>query len=161
MSLYQLFKTDKNLEKDGIWLEYGMTDDQRPIRIKIARAGGSNTAYSKALEKAARPHRKAIQTQTLDNKVADAMYKGVFAETVVLDWENVEFPVKDDEGNVTGMEARPYSKDNALQLFNDLPDLFLDLREQAANVSLFREEILETDLGNSGKSSATASSKAR
>lgn len=152
MSLYKQFKTDEALETDGIWIEYGVTDTGQPIRIKIARAGGRNTAFSKALERATRPYRKAIQTGTLDNKTADNLYKDVFAETVVLDWINVE----DQDG-----QPMDFKKENVVKLFNDLPDLFNDLREQAANVALFREEVLEGALGNSGKSSATGSSKAR
>lgn len=152
MSLYKLFKTNENLETDGIWLEYGQTADGKPIRIKIARAGGHNVAFSKALEKATRPYKKAIQTGMLDNKTADRLYKEVFAETVVLDWINVEGP----DG-----QPMEFNKENVLKLFEDLPDLFVDLREQSANVALFRDEVRETDLGNSGKSSATASSKAQ
>lgn len=152
MSLYKQFKTDEALETDGILIEYGVTEAGLPIRIKIARAGGRNTAFSKALERATRPYRKAIQTGTLDNKTADNLYKDVFAETVVLGWVNVE----DQDG-----KAMEFTKENVVKLFNDLPDLFNDLREQAANVALFREEVLENDLGNSGKSSATGSSKGR
>ena len=151
MSLYKLFKTNENLETDGIWLEYGQTADGKPIRIKIARAGGHNSAFSKALEKATRPYRKAIQTGMLDNKTADKLYKDVFADTVVLDWINVEGP-----------DGKPmeFQRENVLKLFEDLPDLFADLREQANNVALFRDEVREADLGNSGKSSTTGSSKA-
>ena len=150
MSLYKLFKTDEKLETDGVWLEYGQTEQGKPIRIKIARAGGRNVAFAKALEKATRPYRKAIQTGTLDDKTATRLYQEVFADTVVLGWENVEGP-----------DGQPleFNKENVLKLFEDLPDLFADLREQANNVSLFREEVLEADLGNSGKSSATALSK--
>lgn len=151
MSLYKLFKTDENLETDGIWLEYGQNEKGEPIRIKIARAGGHNSAFSKALEKATRPYRKAIQTGMLDNKTADKLYKEVFADTVVLDWINVEGP-----------DGKPmeFKRENVLKLFEDLPDLFADLREQANNVALFRDEVREADLGNSGKSSSTGSSKA-
>lgn len=151
MNLYQLFKTNENLETDGILIEYGETPEGAPVRIRIARAGGKNTAFTKALEKATRPHRKAIQTGSLSNEVADRLYKEVFADTVVLGWENVTGP----DG-----EALEFSRENVLKLFNDLPDLFADLREQASNAALFREEVLEADLGNSGKSSATDSSKA-
>lgn len=152
MSLYKQFKTDEALETDGIWIEYGTTEAGQPIRIKIARAGGRNTAFSKALERTTRPYRKAIQTGMLDNKTADNLYKDVFAETVVLDWINVEGP----DGQLL-----EFKKENVVKLFNDLPDLFNDLREQAANAALFREEVLEGALGNSGKSSATGSSKGR
>ena len=121
MSLYKLFKTDENLETDGTWLEYGQNEKGEPIRIKIARAGGHNSAFSKALEKATRPYRKAIQTGMLDNKTADKLYKEVFADTVVLDWINVEGP-----------DGKPmeFKRENVLKLFEDLPDLFADLREQ-------------------------------
>lgn len=151
MSLYKLFKTNENLETDGVWLEYGQTEKGEPIRIKIARAGGHNSAFSKALEKATRPYRKAIQTGMLDNKTADKLYKEVFADTVVLDWINVEGP----DG-----QPMEFKRENVLKLFEDLPDLFADLREQANNVALFREEVREADLGNFGKSSTTGSSKA-
>ncbi|MDX9698647.1 MAG: hypothetical protein RBT55_03655 [Rhodocyclaceae bacterium] len=150
MSLYKLFKTDQNLETDGIFIEYGNASNGAPVRIKIARAGGSNKGFSKALEKATRPYRKAIQSGLLDNATADRLYKDVFADTVVLGWENVEGP----DG-----KALPFNRENVLKLFEDLPDLFADLREQASNVALFREEVLEADLGNSGRSSATGSSK--
>lgn len=152
MSLYKQFKTNEALETEGVWLEYGQTDAGQPIRLKIARSGGKNTAFSKALEKATRPYRKAIQTGMMENTTADRLYKEVFAETVVLDWINVEGP-----------DGKPleFKKENVLQVFEDLPDLFNDLREQAANVALFREEVREDDLGNSGRSSATAGNKAQ
>ncbi len=150
MSLYKLFQTSENMETDGVWLEYGLTSAGAPIRIKIARAGGHNVKFNKALEKATRPYKKAIQTGMLDNSTADRLYKDVFADTVVLDWMNIEGP----DGAL--ME---FNKDNVLKLFDDLPDLFADLREQSGQVSLFREEAREDDLGNFGTSSATASSK--
>jgi len=152
MNIYSLFKTDGALEKEGIWIEYGTTDGDKPIRIKIARAGGKNTDFSKALEKATKPYRKQIQTGMLEDKVADRLYKDVFADKVVLDWENVQGP--------DGKDMK-FTKPNVLKVFEDLPDLFTDLREQSTNATLFREEVRETDLGNSGKSSATDSSKAQ
>ena len=152
--LYNTFKTNEQFETEGVWLEYGYLDDDesKPIRIKIARAGGQNKAFTKALEKATKPHRKALQAGMLDDRIADRLYKGVFAETVVLDWMNVT----DQDGN-----ELEFTKDNVLKVFSDLPDLFVDLREQAGNVSLFRDEVREADLGNSGKSLSTDSSKDR
>lgn len=150
MSLYKLFKTAENLETDGIWLEYGQNSKGQPIQIKIARAGGRNVAFAKALEKATRPYRKALQNGVMDNKVAERIYREVFTDTVLRGWANVEGP----DGN-----PLQFSRENALKLFEDLPDLYNDLREQAINMGLFREEILEADLGNSGGSCSTDSSK--
>lgn len=152
MNLYGLFKTDESLEVGGIFLEYGLTDDGKPIRIKVARAGGANKAFAKALEKATKPYRKALQSGMMSNEQADKLYREVFVDTVVLGWENVQGP--------DGKEL-PFTRENALQLFQDLPDLFADLREQVNNVALFREEVMEEDLGNSGRSLSTDSSKGR
>lgn len=139
MSLYKSFKTDANLEKSGIELEYGENSKGQPILIRIARAGGANSAYNKRLEVLTKPYRRQIQTETIDNKVLEKIVAQAFAETVVLGWEGVE-----DEAN----NELPFSVDNVVKLFNDLPDLYKDIQEQAQKTALFRQEILEADSKN-------------
>ena len=139
MSLYKSFKTDANLEKSGIELEYGENSKGQPILIRIARAGGANSAYNKRLEVLTKPYRRQIQTETVDNKVLEKIVAQAFAETVVLGWEGVE-----DEDN----NDLPFSVDNVVKLFTDLPDLYKDIQEQAQKTALFRQEILEADSKN-------------
>lgn len=150
MSLYDTFATDTDLEKTGIFVEYGETDDGKPIRFRIARAGGANTEFEKVLEKLTRPYRKAIQSGMIAKKKADEIYMLAFIQTVLLGWENVQ------DRNGKEME---FCQGNAIKLFGDLPDLYQDLREQANTAALFREVINEASLGNSGTSLPTASSK--
>lgn len=157
-NLYTMFKTEEKHETQGVWLEYGRTDptpehpEGEPIRIKIARAGGKNMSFNKALEKATRPYRKAIQTGTIALDTIENLYREVFVDHVVLDWTNVSAPIKDASGAVTGFELLPYKRDNVLRVLIDLPDLYNDLKEQANSLSLFREDEREADLGNSGQS---------
>lgn len=139
MSLYKSFKTDANLEKLGIELEYGENSKGQPILIRIARAGGANSAYNKRLEVLTKPYRRQIQTETIDNKVLEKIVAQAFAETVVLGWEGVE-----DEDN----NELTFSVNNVVKLFNDLPDLYKDIQEQAQKTALFRQEILEADSKN-------------
>ncbi len=146
MNLYQAFKTNKEFERKGIEIEYGKNTKGEDIVFKIARAGGSNNAFNKGMERATKPYRRQIQNGTLDNSVADSIYMGVFIDTVLLGWEGVE----DEHGN-----ALAYNKENAKKVFTDLPDLFADLKEQSVNMSLFRNEEQEADLGNFGTSSTT------
>lgn len=150
MSLYSLFETNENLEQDGIWIEYGPASNGKPIRIKIARSGGSNKEFNKRLEKATKPYRKIINS--LNNEKAEEIYLQVFAETVVLAWENVE--------NRSGSEME-FNIGNVLKLFNELPELYRDLRDQSNNIALFRTELLEADLGNSGTSLSMVLNKDR
>lgn len=139
MNLYTMFKADSKAEKEGVWLEYGDGADGKPVRIRVARAGGSNNAYTKRLEALVKPHRRQIQTETIDAELVQKMLKQAYAETVVLAWENVT----DESGN-----ALPFSAANVVKLFNDLPDLWLDVQEQAQRAALYRADILAAEAGN-------------
>lgn len=146
MSLYSKFKSDPALEKNGVVLQYGFVENadgepdlERPIGFRVARAGGANVAYAKRLEAAIKPHRRQIQTETIDAKVAERLMMEVFVETVLLGWENVQ----DENGN-----DLPFSKQNAIKLFTDLPDLYKNVQEGANSAALFRAEIAEASAGN-------------
>lgn len=139
MSLYAKFETDRSLEKQGITLDYGPNSKGKPIEIKIARAGGSNDAYLKRMEAKAKPHRRQIQHETIERTQLENIVKEVYAETVVLGWSGVE--------DRAGKEM-VFSKENCLKLFNDLPDLYADIQEQAQSAALFRISVREEDAKN-------------
>lgn len=146
MSLFNTFKTDEALEKEGILLQYGHVkkadgkpDLKRPINIRISRAGGANTAYLRRAEAVLKPYRRQIQSDTMDRSLIDDITRQLFAETVVKGWENVQ----DENGNDI-----PFTVENCVDLFTKLPDLFADVQEQAQRSALFRANITEIDSGN-------------
>lgn len=139
MSLYKQFKTSPELEQKGILLELGETADGRSICIRIGRSGGSNKRFLKAVEAKTRPYRAQIRNGTLDPEVDARITREVYAETVVLGWENVQ----DEEGN-----DLPFNRANCLKIMEDLPDLFAEIQQQSQRVALFREEVLDGDAGN-------------
>lgn len=146
MSLFKQFKTDAEVEKKGILLDYGPNKDLEPvdgvhprIAIRVARAGGSNEAYLKRLEARAKPLRRQIQMETVDRTQLEQLVKDVYAETVVLGWENVT----DVDGKL--ME---FNKQNCIKLFEALPDLFQDIQEQSQRAALYRASIREDDAKN-------------
>lgn len=139
MSLYKQFKTDTSLEKTGILLQYGENSKGQPICIRVARAGGANDAYIKRMEAKVKPVKRQIQNETIERAALLSILREVFAETVVLGWENVE----DENG-----KALPFTKENCVKLFTDLPDLFDDLQEQSQRAALFRAEVREADAKN-------------
>lgn len=134
MSIYDMYETDNDNEIGGIILNYG-----EGIRIKIARAGGANAAFTKSFERATRPYRKRMETGTLDEATANELLIQVFAETVVKDWEGIT--------NREGDELE-FSVANCVAVFLDLPDLFSDVKEAAMSVSNFRFEEIEEDVKN-------------
>lgn len=139
MSIYNLYETDKKSEFDGVLVPVGKDKTGRDTLVRIARAGPSNPRYQRVLESKTKKYRRLIQNDLLDTSVADGVMMEVFAETVVLGWENME----DRDGNVL-----PYSRENCLRLFQELPDFFYDIREQATKSALFRREALEKEAGN-------------
>jgi len=131
---YELFETNKELETEGLVLDYG------DFSIRIARAGGANKRFTKAMVRRTKPFRRAIDTETIDQENATDILRAVYAETVVLGWEGVT----DREG--VDLE---FSFQNIMQLFRDLPDLFIDVQEQANKASLFHAEVLGSSSENS------------
>ncbi len=134
MSLYSQFKTDADREIKGILLEYGKNEDGTTVGIKVARAGGANKRFEKLMEGQTKPVRRQIQNETIDNEAILAICYRVWAQTVVLGWENVQ----DEAG-----KDLPFTVENCIKVFNDLPDLFLDIKEQTMRSALFRVEVLE------------------
>lgn len=132
-SPYALFETDPKAETEGLTLDYG------DFRIRIARAGGANRAFARALEARLKPYRRQLQTETLDEEVAERVLREVYADHVVLGWDGVTGP----DG-----KAMAFSRLNILKLFGDLPELFRDIQDQAGRVALFRATELEDDKGN-------------
>lgn len=126
---FETFKTDVERERNGIWVDYGTAGE-----FLIARAGGANKAYEKALSRITRPHRRAIDTEAIENDQAFDLMKQAFAEAVVLDWKRVT----DDKG-----ESLEYNKQNCLWLLRQLDDLFHALREDAHKSALFRAALRE------------------
>jgi hypothetical protein len=139
-SPYALFGTDQNMEKKGIVLDYG------GFSIRIARAGGSNKSFAKALELKLKPYRRAMQTDTMDEAVADKLMKEAYAEQVVLGWASTAY----GEGKIPGKDGQAvaFTKEACIQLFSDLPDLYADIREQAQRAVLFKSEETELDAKN-------------
>lgn len=143
MNLYDSFSTNKNIERDGVVLDYGRTKDDLPITIRIARAGGANQKFAKILEAKLKPYKRQMANETMDNAVAQRVMIEVYADAVVLGWTNI----RDRDG-----VEMSFTRDNVIKLFTDLPDLFADVTQQAQKAALFRDEIREEDSGNSSRS---------
>ena len=139
MSLYKQFKTDQSIEKAGIILHYGSNSKGQPIEFRVARAGGANDQYAKVMELKTKPHRRQIQNETIDLATLERILREVYAQTVVIGWSGVE----DENGN-----DLPYTVENCIKLFADLPDLFKDIQEQTQKSALFRQELIEADSKN-------------
>ena len=126
MDISKKFATDAELELNGVWQEIGRDTDGKVCRVKIARTG--NERYAKLMDRLMRPHRRAVRTGQMDDGLWDSIIIRVIAETVLLDWENI-----DDNG-----VAVPYSKENAIALMTKYKDFRILIAEIANEMETFR-----------------------
>lgn len=138
-SLYDTFATDKDSETSGVWLQFGETDEGLPIRIKVARAGGSNVKFRQKIAAIYKPFRTAIQNGSISPEKLDAMTAKGYAGTVVIGWENIA----DQNGNIL-----EFNDDNVVKLLTDLPDLFTRIIEYATDMATFQDENREAAVKN-------------
>lgn len=138
-SLFAQFQTSAQVEKDGVVLEYGISQNGNPIALRVSRSGGANTAFIKRLELALKPYRRLIDQGVMDQDQLRSILRRVYAETVVRGWENVFGP--------DGVELQ-FNVENCVTLFELLPDLFDDVVAQSQRIALFRSDILQLEAGN-------------
>ncbi len=133
-SIYDLFETDAKAETEGF-----IFDVTPEISFTLARAGGSNIRFQKALELKTRPYRREIDENRFPLDQANKLMIEAFAETVVLGWKGIT----DKKGKKVS-----FTPENAVKLFTQLPDLFTDVREAAAARANYSAKQVEDDAGN-------------
>jgi len=143
MSMYEQFETDAQVEKDGIWLDYG------DFQIRVARAGGSNKAFQKEVERLTRPYRRAIATESLPREKADEILAAAYAKAIVRAWQTkVDGEWVDGIENPEGGDLLEPSVENIRATFKLLPELYADVQEQATSWALFKASIRDDASGN-------------
>ena len=135
MSIYKLFGTDTDLERNGFALEYG------EATFIIARAGGANKKFQSCVERRMRPYRSAIQSGTMDPNTAEKLLAECYADGIILAWEGVTYPPGDENAG----KDMPFSKENVVRVLMLLPDLFQDIQEQSQKVANFIREEADED----------------
>lgn len=140
MSLQSQFKMDATKETEGVDVKVGVTNpDGTEPTFRLLRRSPQNQRYAKTLEKEAQPFRRLLELGTLDAKVSQKILRTTFCRAVLIGWSNVQ-NTKD--------EPIPYSFVNAMQLFEELPELYEMLAEEAGKLASFRVETQDADAKN-------------
>lgn len=147
--LYQMFATDKAVEKEGILINYG------DVRFRIARAGGGNQKFQSVFKELSKPYRRQIDQDQLSDEVSEKIMAEVYARTVILGWDSKDGVEADgtDKWKPTipskdGSEQLEFNVKNVMRVLIDLPELFTDIKVMAQKASNFRKEEVAEDAGN-------------
>jgi len=135
MGIYALFTTDRDLETEGIYLEYA------GARFLVARAGGGNKKFTTIAQKRLAPFTEAMRRGVVDEETSVKVLAEIYADSVILDWENVT----DKNDN-----PLPYNRENVIKVLTELPELFDVIRVESENVKNFRPLVSEEDLAALG-----------
>lgn len=149
--LGKMFATNSEREVEGVILMFGDAE------IRVARAGGANTKFTRMFEERTRPYRKQIELKVIKEDVMTRLLAEVYAEAIVVSWRT-RVVTKDEFGadvvsyedtiTVNG-EKLVFSKENVVKLLLSVPVIFQEIRETSMAFSNFQDaEALETDAKN-------------
>lgn len=139
MSIFRQFETDQTKEQEGVEVQYAPNADGTVPTFRIRRRGPSNPRYVKALERESAPYRRLLDAGILDPKIQERILVRVFCDSVLISWSHVQTKEGQDIA---------FNMDNAMSLFNQLPELYYDLAEQSGKLSSFRVDSQEADAKN-------------
>lgn len=153
MSLWQTYGTDADLETTK-----GVTIEFDSCKVTLARAGGSNLKYQRALLAKTRPYRAAIDAGTAAPEVLNDILIEVYAETVVIGWGTkvgdqylvgIEPPpVKGTKLELDSNGLLPFTPKNVAFVLKQLPDFFAYIQGEAQKIANFRAEEAEVAAKN-------------
>lgn len=130
-NLHSLFSSNKDFERDGVEFVISST-----CSMVVRRFGGANAEKVKAANaKYYKPYARLIQNNAMPEDQQTALMIRAFVDACIVSWKGVE----DEEG-----KELPFTIDNAVKLFTELPELFESVFEYANDVKTYKE-----DLGNS------------
>lgn len=133
MASIERFKTNREKETDGTWVDIG-----EGASLKLARIG--NPRYEAFLMEQSKPLRTAMRAGNFnDPRLKSVMIKAI-ARYVLLDWDGLD---EDDK-------PVPYSEQKAIEWMTEIPDFYRMILDLGQDSTLFKDEDGE---GNSGKSS--------
>lgn len=132
-NLDKFFKTDSNLETEGVWFVVAPG-----VEFLCRRFGGKNQGKLKATyAQYFKPYARQIEKGLLSAEKEQEIMCKIFVETSLVDWKGVEI-----DGKLAKFDLKL-----AYDFLKNYPDLVSALMEQATNADSYLEE--REDLGNS------------
>ncbi len=128
-NLDKFFKTDDDLEKNGVW--FNISDE---IGFLLRPFKGTNPRVKAAMASHYKPYARQIEMGSMEEIKQLEIQIKLFIDVCLVDWRGVEADGKPLE----------FTVDNAVKFFKALPDLFNTLWKHANDFTNYK-----VDLGNS------------
>lgn len=135
MGIKSVFASDEVKMAEGVWfpIPAAKNEDGTIPEVLLGRAGDANPIYQAAFEKhSAKLRRLAALNMPVPPKEDRAVMVNTYADAVILDWRNMQYP---NDG-----EHFAYSKENARRILTELPDFFTFCATNASERANFTSE---------------------
>lgn len=123
------YKADVNLEKNGVWFD---VDEKTGFLVRPFKA--SNPRIKAAMAKYYKPFARQIENDQLSLEKQRDININLFLDVCLVEWKGVQ---------IDGADVA-YTREAALKLFAELPELFDTLFRYAQDFKSYK-----ADLGNS------------
>ena len=137
---YAAFNIDQSLEEEGRWIDYG------DFRVKVARMGGKNTAYSKAMLDISKKY-SVSSIKRMNEEKSSKLLNELYINTLIKGWEVWDYDKEEWVAGVhdysTGEIVEP-SFDNIFSVFNNFVELRSDILQKSDNKDNYiKEEVVK------------------
>lgn len=134
-SFIERYKTDKNLEENGTWVDYG---DGLQVQIRRLNSAKSREVRRR-LEK---PYTKGFRGQDMPESLQEELLNRQLAEAIVVDWKGVPDP-EDPK------KMLPCTPENVLRMVTEFPDFRDDIMAASMERATYQQEQLKEAEKNS------------
>lgn len=141
MSLYKHYRMDKTRENEGIEVEFPQCaneDGSIPTFI-VGRQARGNKKWARVLKKVYGPYQVQIDNEALSPEKEEELEMEVFIKGCVKGWKNI----KDEDENPLA-----FNYENCKKVFEDLPDVYLELAKQSSDKQNYKYYRLEQEAKN-------------
>lgn len=134
-SFLDRYKTDKNLEENGVWVDYS-----DGVRVQLRRLNSAKSRETRRrLEK---PYTKGFRGQDMPESLQEELLNKQLAEAIVMDWEGVPDPENPSQ-------MLPCTPENVLKVVIAFPDFRDDIIAASMERATFQQEQLKEAEKNS------------
>lgn len=142
MGLFEEFGANKDLQKEGKWVEFD------GYKVLIAYAGEGNPKYETVLERKCLPYQKKLARKKVSKDTRKKVHEAIvatYAQTVVLGWEGIK----------RGGKLLEYSPKLCEEILLELPPFFSEIHDFANDLSNFQDESEDDDDSEDGEEVVT------
>lgn len=125
-NFFDRYNTDKKLEEDGVWIDFG-----DGLKVKVRRLSSKHSRETR--RKLEKPYVAQFRNREMPDSLQDEILNKQVATSIIVDWEGVPNPDNPKEMLV-------FSPDNALDMIKKFSDFRDDILTAALERTTFEKE---------------------